>query len=58
VSVDSFLKAAHQQWVRGWCRLRALGHMQELLELQLAQQGVAVVEVVTKLGVILKKGLR
>ena len=50
--------AAHQQWVRGWCRLRALEHMQELLELQLAQQGVAVVEVVTKLGVILKKGLR
>ena len=49
--------AARHQWVRGWCRHRALEHMQELLELQ-AEQGVGLVEVVTKLGIILKKGLR
>ena len=57
ISVDIFLVAARHQWVRGWCRHRALEHMQELLELQ-AEQGVGLVEVVTKLGIILKKGLR
>lgn len=55
--MDTFLVAARHQWVRGWCRLCALEHMQELLELQL-EQGVGLVEVVNKLGIILKKGLR
>ena len=49
--------AARHQWVRGWCRHRALEHIQELLELQ-AEQGIGLVEVVTKLGITLKKGLR
>ena len=49
--------AARHQWVRGWCRHRALEHIEELLELQ-AEQGIGLVEVVTKLGITLKKGLR
>jgi len=57
VSVDTFLVAARHQWVRGWCRLRALEHIQELLEIQ-SEEAVGLVEVVTKLGIILKKGLR